>query len=176
MAVLSGTRHDPLRGFKYRVTITPPPGIGGTPIEAGFQRISGLREEIEVVEYRNGDEQGGARKLPGMVSYDNLVMERGQLMESAPDAEKLMAWKDLVQSALKDGADDEESIRGSILIHVFNRPVTPSASATAVMYYERLQCWPTVYEHSDLSGTDSDVLVERVEFACEGGGVGLGMQ
>jgi len=171
MAKLSGMRHDPLRGFKYRVSITLP--TGGR-MEAGFQRVSGLREEIEVVEYRNGDEQGGVRKLPGMVSYDNLVLERGQLRDGVADAGKLIEWKNLVQSALEDGIDDEESIRGSILVQVFNRAASPGQGGDPELTYERLRVWPTVYEHNDLSGTDSDVFVERVEFVCEGGGVSVG--
>ena len=166
MAILSGTRHDPLRAFKYIVSVQIP---DGSIVEMGFQRVSGLREETEVVEYRNGDEQGGVRKLPGLTSYDNIILERGQLRNGATDAEKLLEWRQTVQTALEDG-NENENIRGNILIWVYNRP----SFETPDMTYQRLAVWPTVYEHSDLSGTDSEVFIERVEFACEGGGVSMG--
>jgi phage tail-like protein len=169
MAVLSGTRHDPLRGFKYRVVITLPTQLGGT-LEAGFQRISGLREESEVVEYRNGDELGGVRKLPGLVSYDNVTMERGQLLRGAADNDTLLQWRQLIQAMAQDGVvdSDEEDIRGAMTIYVYRRGGVPGSS-TPDAEYHRQAIWPSVYEHSDLSGTDSEVWLERVEFAVEAG-------
>lgn len=49
---------------------------GGTQI--GFTEISGLNMEVDVLEYRNGaSPQFSAVKMPGKISYDNVVITRG---------------------------------------------------------------------------------------------------
>ena len=57
---------DPLQQFKFRVTI---PGI---PTTIGFQKVSGLSEEVGVVEY---DESGYdyTHKLPGKVTVGEVI-------------------------------------------------------------------------------------------------------
>ena len=169
---LSPNRHDPLRGFKYRVTFTLPAALGGQ-ISAGFSSITGLNEETEATDYRNGDEMGGVRKLPGISSYPDVVMERGQPLNGAPGAEAFSEWRKLIQTASSDGQLDEETLRGSFEVWVYRRGASPG-NDPAEFHYIRQEVWPRVYEHSDLSGSSSDIWMERITFACEGGGQGVG--
>ena len=161
MAV-SATRHDPLRGFKYKVTVVTP---AGDHVQIGAQRVSGLREENEITEYRDGDEQGGVRKLPGLPTYDNITIERGARLSDVTGGQALLEWRRVIQQAETDGSEDENAIRGSLQIEIFRRG--KSADAPADYTYNFTEVWPVVYEHSDLDGTSSDVWMERVEFAVE---------
>ena len=62
---------DPIQKFKFRLTI---PGL---PSGIGFQKVSGLSEEVGVAEY----EEGGydyAHKLPGRAKVGEVTAERGE--------------------------------------------------------------------------------------------------
>ena len=62
---------QPYRTFNFRVEID---GIG----EAQFAEVVVPEAEIAVVEYREGaDKTSATRKLPGRVSYGNIVLKRG---------------------------------------------------------------------------------------------------
>lgn len=67
---------DPLQKFKFRVTI---PGI---PSQIGFQKVSGLSKEVNVVEY---DESAFeyTHKLPGKTKFGEVTMERGMFSDSS---------------------------------------------------------------------------------------------
>jgi len=180
MAILAGgTRHDPLRGFKFRVRLYPPATVlNGTAVTIGCQRVSGLREETEQVEYRDGDELGSVRKIPGLTTYDNIVLERGQLLVDAGErgANVLLEWRKQISSLYFDGESlTEEDLRGRMTVEVFPRGGgAVNSNAAHAFEYEYDAVWPAIYEHSDLDGTASDVWFERVEMAVERAGMTLG--
>jgi phage tail-like protein len=154
-------RYDPLRGFKFIVEIQAPTG----EIRLGCNRVSGLREETEQVEYREGNEISTVRKIPGLTSYDNITLERGQISgELAVD--NLLAWRKMIKSALSDG-DPDDALRVDFRILVFGKHKDP-ANDSPDGYYEVREAWPATYEHADLDASSSDVWFERVEFANEG--------
>ena len=64
-------RNDDLRLSSLQVAIT----FDGMPT-AYFRSVSGLKVEIEVVEFREGG-SNDVRKLPGQVKYPNLVLKQG---------------------------------------------------------------------------------------------------
>jgi|SRR6516225_2548800 phage tail-like protein len=63
------TRVDPYKNFNFRVE------IAGSAV-AGFSECSGLTSEIDVVEYREGQD-GTVRKLPGLVKFSDITLKRG---------------------------------------------------------------------------------------------------
>ncbi len=64
-------RNDPLETYNFIVE------IDGVTV-AGFKELSGIESRIEVVEYREGGESYlPVRKLPGKVTYQNLVLKTG---------------------------------------------------------------------------------------------------
>ena len=66
-----GQRVDPLENFRFRVEIE---GI----VQAGFTECSGLGSHIEVVEVREGgDATSATRKVPGRVTYPDIVLKWG---------------------------------------------------------------------------------------------------
>jgi phage tail-like protein len=68
-------RENPYGEFNFLVDL----GTGNTEgPEAGFQEVSGLGQEVEVVEYRNGnDKQNSVRKLNGLTKVPDVTLKRG---------------------------------------------------------------------------------------------------
>lgn len=66
----NASRNDPYRTFNFLVEID---GVTA----AGFSECSGLSTETEVIEYREGSDRGGVRKLSGLTKYSNIVLKRG---------------------------------------------------------------------------------------------------
>src|SRR5437016_14429972 len=66
----NATRHDPYKAFNFIVEID---GISS----AGFTECSGLSTTTDVIEYREGNERSGIRKLPGLTKFSNIVLKRG---------------------------------------------------------------------------------------------------
>ena len=63
-------RHDPYRAFNFKV-------MWGGAYVAGIDRVSGLRRTTEVIELREAGSPLAVTKLPGMVKYDAIVLQRG---------------------------------------------------------------------------------------------------
>ena len=58
----TGDRNDPYSSFNFLVEID---GLDQSAI-AGFSEVSGLTNETDIIEYREGSEDITVRKLPGM--------------------------------------------------------------------------------------------------------------
>ena len=64
-------RDNPYGNYNFVVEL-------GGAAEAGFSEVDLPAGEIEAIEYREGaDKVSSARKLPGRVSYPNVVLRRG---------------------------------------------------------------------------------------------------
>ncbi|TWW09192.1 hypothetical protein E3A20_16770, partial [Planctomyces bekefii] len=64
-------RKDPFANYNFIVE------LDGEQI-AGFKEVSGLDSKIEVIDYREGGEKFFPnRKLPGKVTYSNIVLKTG---------------------------------------------------------------------------------------------------
>jgi phage tail-like protein len=68
-------RDRPYAQFNFLVDL----GTGQTDgPHAGFRECSAIGMEVDVVEYRNGNEKENAvRKLPGLVRYPDVTLKRG---------------------------------------------------------------------------------------------------
>jgi len=150
---LNAKRRDPHRGYRFRLT-----DLSGEFQFGGFRLVSGLGKEIEVVEYREGDDGATVRKLPGMANFPNVVLEKG-----ISDNNSLQIWSDKAYQALADdtlAADDE--LRKDI------RVVLLARGGTVAKGWRVLECWPAIHGIADMDASSSDVLIERVELANEG--------
>ena len=146
---------DPFQGFKFLVQIRDFQ-------EIGFRSITGLREETEVVEYREGDNPVTMTKVPGLTSYDNVVLERGM----SPN-DDLIRWRRQMVEIENSGSVSRDGLPSN----EFRRPVTVTLydkGGGAVKEWELLDAWPTVLEIETLDATTSDILIERLELAHEG--------
>ena len=143
---------DPFRGYKYTVQIDPTFDTKG-----GFNSVTGLRAETEMVEYREGSDPGWTRKLPGMTSFDNLVFKKGISVDSTFEI-----WHSMVKGGFEGGEIPDGGIRRTITISLKDRP----ALSTVKQWIAR-ECWPTIYEVDELQAQSSDVLIETLELVVE---------
>src|SRR5580693_6685417 len=68
---------DPLRNFKFVVSITPSTGAA---IQMGFMNVQGLNVQIDVIAYREGGFNTTTQKLPGQADFSPIVMSRGVIL------------------------------------------------------------------------------------------------
>ena len=66
----ASNRNDPYKSFNFLVEID---GVQS----AGFTECTGLSTETDVIEYREGSDRGGVRKIPGLAKFTNIVLKRG---------------------------------------------------------------------------------------------------
>lgn len=132
---------DPLQQFKFRVSI---PGI---PSTIGFQSVSGLSEETEVVEYM----ESGFRhthKLPGKHSVGEVKLERGMFADAS------------MQEVYHDALTNPD-FRNTMIIQLLDR------FGEAKRTWKLAEAWVSGWEGSDLDTDSSDVAVETLTVQFE---------
>lgn len=133
---------DPLRQFNFLLEID---GID----QAGFQEVSGLASEIDVIEYREGAEPNVIRKLPGLRKYANVTLKRGTLAGG-----ELWEW----HHAIASGADDRRDVRITLL----------GPDRAPRVHWKLHRAWPSLYEGPTLAAQSSEVAIETLVLVHEG--------
>jgi phage tail-like protein len=136
-------RSDDLRLSSLQVAIT----FDGMPT-AYFRSVSGLKIEIEVVEFREGG-TGDVHKLPGRVKYPNLVLKQG-----FSGASELQKW------AFRIAAGQFEHKNATIVMFDQNHH--------EVARYTLANSWPTKWEGPDFDANSNEIAIETLEIAHEG--------
>jgi phage tail-like protein len=141
-------RERPYSQFNFLVNLGT--GDTGSP-QAGFQEVSGLGMEINVAEYRNGNEKDNApRKITGSYSVPDVTLKRGVI-----GSLDLYEWLDEVRSG------SQEALR-TVTIQLQSE----DHSATA-MEWKLTNARPIKYTGPTFDGTGSDVALEELVLACE---------
>lgn len=158
--LVRGVREDPFRNFKYKVKI---PGI---TTRTGFSRVSGLKENTEPVDYREGTDPARPRKLIGQTSYDNVILETGLTKDFG-----LVRWRRLItdvtagkgRNATREGqARSASDIRKTVSVTLVEYHGTPT------WRWDVVDAWPISLEISEFSGDGNDVVLETLELVHEG--------
>jgi phage tail-like protein len=120
-------------------------------IRIGFSEVSGLTQEIQVIEYREGNspEYNGI-KMPGLRKYTNIVMKRG-IVKSDNDYFK---WLNTVKM--------NKIERRDITISLLNENHEP------VMVWKAQNAFPVKLEGPSLKATGNEAAIESIEIAHEG--------
>ncbi|HWL33476.1 MAG TPA: phage tail protein [Gaiellaceae bacterium] len=136
-------RDNPYANYNFVVDL-------GQGDEAGFSEAELPSGEIEVIEYREGDEKvSSPRKLPGRVSYPNVVLKRGL----AGGLELFDWWK-----AVRDGSPDRRTVAITLL----------DEQRAPVQRWRLRNAWPAKLEYSSLNALGNEVVIETLELAHEG--------
>jgi phage tail-like protein len=142
-------RERPYSQFNYTVDL----GSGGDPasIQAGFQEVSGLGIEINIAEYRNGNEKDNApRKITGTYKVPDVTLKRGVI-----GAMDLYEWLHEVRNG------SQEALR-SVVINLMSED-----RATTAMTWKLTNARPLKYTGPTLDGKGTDVAIEELVLACE---------
>ncbi len=136
-------RDNPYPNFNFSVD------IGAAVGEIGFAEAEIPAAEIGVIEYREGaDRTSAARKLPGRVSYGNVVLRRG-----IDGGLSLWEW-------FKETRDGNLS-RRDVLITLLDEARNP------VQQWRLRGAWPVKYDPSDLNAKGNEIAIETLELAVE---------
>ena len=133
---------DPFASFNFKLEIE---GI----TVAGFSEVTGLNQESNVIDYREGQEPITPRKLPGLNKFGNITLKRG----ISPDL-SVYNWRKTVT----DG--DIERRNASIVLH--------NEKHEEVVRWNVINAWPSKYVGPDLKANANEVAIESVELTHEG--------
>lgn len=135
-------RMDPYRGYNFLLEIN-----GAT--RAGFTECSGLEVTVDALDYREGSEGPAVRKLPGLLKYTVISLERG----IAADAD-LWHWA----KKTTDGLAERKN--GSIVLR-------DETGAEKIRWNFR-EAWPTKWTGASFNASGNEVAIETLEIAHEG--------
>ncbi len=135
----------PIPVFHFSVSLG-----GGAPI--GFSEVSGLSQEIQAIEYRDGlmSYTTLPLKRPGLKKAGNITLKRG-MIQGASD---LIDW---FNNNGNPGVD-----RRDLTITLLNDDNTP------VFVWSITQAWPVKLEGPGLKATGNETAIESIELVHEG--------
>ena len=126
-------------------------------VEIGrFSEVSGLQVDLEVEEFAEGGESGFVHKLPGRLTWPNLVLKRG-----VTNDDNLLGWMH------KSVGDGMVSRKGKA-----NR--TTAALSLVGLNAKRLRTWsfedalPVRWTGPSFAATSTDMAEEELEIAHQG--------
>src|SRR5713101_3252554 len=137
----AGQRIDPLRDFRFLVEID---GIQ----QAAFTECSGLGSEVQVIEYRSGNEPTATRKLPGRVSYPNIVLRWG-----VTKSRELYDWH------LQVIQGNAQRKNGSVILL--------DETGQESVRWKFFSAWPSRWEGPTLNAMSNGVAIESLTLTCE---------
>lgn len=139
-------RADPAVKFRFDVIC----GFFGRII-GSFSKISGIKEQIEVVDMRDGTDPQRTKKLVGTHQGGTIVLEKGV----TGNVSELVGWFNRVKK------NDRNGFRSDIAIGVAD-------CANRLARVVKLQdAWPSAYELGDLDAKSSEVEVESLTLVFE---------
>ena len=138
----TSSRNDPYSAFNFLVE------IDGVTV-AGFSECSGLSNETDAIEYREGKEDITVRKLPGLVKYSNITLKRG-----FTQSKELWQWRKQVL----DGKTQRRSGTVTLL---------DEARKPALRWNFR-EGWPRKLDGPTLNAKTNEVAIETLEIVHEG--------
>ncbi len=147
---------DPVRNFKFKVLVD---GFSST----GFEKVSGLKETSEVIEYREGTDPITPRKLMGLVKYENIVLEKGVM-----NVTDFVDWRQDVVNILQSGnlAPDtgipDDSVRRGMKVDVVDM------HGAYGWEWDVYNAWPTELETPELNAEGNAALIDKCVIAHEG--------
>lgn len=113
-----------------------------------FTGVEGLSAEIEVVEFREGGDNGTIRKIPGRTTYSNIVLKRGYTANN-----DIWTWM-------------QEIIDGNFTTRDGSIRIVQNGGAE-VARFNFFNAWPARYELGLNDSNGNDVAIETLTFAVE---------
>ena len=133
-------RRDPFAAFRFALEIDG--------VIAGFSEISGVNNENDKIEYREGVEGPTVRKLPGLKKFGDITLKRG-----FTDNGDLWTWRKTVL----DGAAERRS--GSIVLR--------DEGGNDVLRWNFQEAWPSKYSAPAFNAKTNEVAIEELVLQVE---------
>ena len=179
------SKTDPLRNFKFKVTIEPTGSLktltGGIQT-LGFSVVSGLTVQNELIAYREGGMNTHPHKMLGQSDYGPVTFSKGVFAHE----NHLYKWQQFLHSWSQGGTlggstSTNNDYRADITVVVYDHPVSSGSYATPgdvnsdptpagkpKLGYKLFNCWPGSYSMTDLNAGDSSILIQQMVINHEG--------
>jgi phage tail-like protein len=141
MAMATGARVDPYRGYNFRVE------LDNTSV-AAFREAGGLSTTTDSVEYRVGTDPIHPRKLTGLRKVTNITLKRGYT-----DNKDLWNWYKNVLNGVTDRRN------GAIILQ--------DEQHKQVLRWNFENGWICKWEGPAMNATSNDVAIESIEICHE---------
>lgn len=172
-------QHDPLRNFKFFVEFTDAESgksflsSASKAFTGGFTQVQGLTINTQNIQYREGGFNTTVHNLPGMTSFQPLVLNRGMVYGQD---QALMWMRGMFDAAGGNGMSVLGSdFRMNVKIYVNDHPAVAGAPGVdgvngtpSRLMFEAHNAWITSLAYTDLNGTDNNVLFEQMTLVHEG--------
>lgn len=134
----------PMPKFRFEVDL-------GTELKGvGFQEVSGMDVENQVIEYRKSNSPlFSTEKMPGLVKYGNVTMKRGIFVND----NIFWDWHAEIKMNLIK--------RRTVLIKLLDE------SGNVTMQWQLDNAWPTKISSTDLKSEGNEVAIDTLEIAHE---------
>jgi phage tail-like protein len=139
----TGVREDPFAAFNFVVELENMPAA-----VAGFSEISGVNNENDKIEYREGKDAPTVRKLPGLKKFGDITLKRGYTQDR-----NLWEWR----KAVLDGKVDRRS--GAIVLR--NELGEPA------LRWSFREAWPSKYSAPAFNAKTNEVAIEELVLQVE---------
>jgi len=141
-------REDPYPSHAFLAQISGV--VEGEELTAGFSEVSGLGADIDVIEYRTGNEkQRTPRKLAGLAHFPNIELRRGITGDLG-----LWQW---IQEAVTGSPT-----RADGTIQLINE------ERETVLTWSFRRGWPCRYRGPELEADGNSIAIETLEICHEG--------
>ena len=144
--------YDPIQSSYFLIQVGNSQGIS-----AAFSRFSGVKMEVETVQFRSGDDSRGVKDYtPVFTSYAPVTLSKGVVGDT-----EFLNW---VFSACAGEfvGPSQDNLRRTIDVIALDSARNPRATWTL------LGAMPIGYELSPMDGSRSEVLTESITFAITG--------
>lgn len=133
--------NDPLQKHKFTVSI---PGL---PSGMGFQKVSGLKRELGVVEYNEGG-YSYTHKLVGREKVEPITLERGMFAGKE--------FETLYRKSLSDA-----NFRTTVTINLMD------SNGKVKRTWNLAEAWVSSWEGTDFDADSEDVAIEKITVEFE---------
>jgi phage tail-like protein len=190
-------RTDPLRNFKFRVSISPKSADGNLANnlsqigELGFAQVSGISVTNEVISYREGGMNTHPHKMVAQSDFAPVSFARGAFAGQ----DQLWKWQKFIHAWLGGGVAGEQGLamgdgdyRCDIVVRVYDHPHTASELNSGNLKYQwdggvqsdsitpgnvkfafkLFNAWPGAYALTDLNAGDNGILIQSMTVHHEG--------
>jgi phage tail-like protein len=139
-------RDDLILGFRFRVDFLTGRG-DQNPLDIRFQKVSGLSGEVDTTPLVEGGENLYSLRLPDRIKYNNLILERGLVVDS-----RLSDQFNEAMSLFKFAPSD-------VLVTLLGEG---RARIAAWLF---MKAYPVKWTVSDLGASEPSIVIETLELA-----------
>ncbi|MEZ4453508.1 MAG: phage tail protein [Nannocystaceae bacterium] len=135
-------------GFRFGVYFFAG-GLFPNRVDIRFKRVSGLGATVHTVDHREGGQNMFTRRIPDGISHDNIVFERGMVVDSLLNLEFQLALSFYTMNP------------SNVMVTLFDGAGAPLGGWLCV------KAFPVRWTTSDLDAGSTDVVVDTFELAYQ---------